>query len=62
MDAFSIINKDINDELNSIMTKLSSGGAKDFAEYQYLCGKVRGLLTVQENINALVKKMENLDD
>jgi hypothetical protein len=41
---------------------LSSGGAKDFAEYRHICGAIRGLTSAETLVNDLVQKMENSDD
>ena len=41
---------------------LGTGAAKDFAEYQNMCGKIRGLLTAQMELNDLKKNLENSDE
>jgi len=41
---------------------LISGVAKDYAEYQKVCGEVKGLLTARQNITDLKHKMENSDE
>lgn len=45
-----------------IKESLVAGAAKDYAEYQNLCGKYRGLLTAQSNLNDLKERMEKDDE
>lgn len=41
---------------------VSSGAAKDYAEYRALCGEVRGLLTAESYLLDLAKNLENSDE
>jgi hypothetical protein len=41
---------------------LGTGAAKDYAEYQNMCGKIRGLLTAQIELSDLKKNLENSDE
>lgn len=50
------------DEVRSIEESLGAGVAKDYAEYQNLCGVIRGLLTAQREINDLLRKVKDYDD
>lgn len=52
----------LQDEIRAIEEELARGGAKDFAEYQNLCGVIRGLLTAQREINDLLRKVKDYDD
>lgn len=54
--------KKIEDERKSIVENLADGVAKDYAEYQNLCGVIRGLLTAQREINDLLRKLKVDDD
>jgi hypothetical protein len=62
MDAADFLIQQMQAEVAAVQTNLSSGRAQDYAEYQYLCGKIRGLLTAIESINDLKQKMENSDE
>lgn len=62
MDAFDYLLTKISDEVQQIQTDLGRGSAKDHAEYQYQCGKVRGLLTAEGHILDLKKRMEDSDE
>ena len=40
---------------------INSGRAKDFSEYQHVCGVILGLSHADNIINDLVRKLENDD-
>ena len=54
--------KKIEVEKKAIIENLADGVAKDYAEYQNLCGVIRGLLTAQREINDLLRKLKDDDD
>jgi hypothetical protein len=54
--------KKIESEKKLIIENLADGVAKDYAEYQNLCGVIRGLLTAQREINDLLRKLKDDDD
>lgn len=62
MDAFDYLESEVNKDIKSIEDALSAGNAKDYAEYQYLCGKIRGLLAAQAIILDLKKRTEQDDE
>lgn len=62
MDAAEVLTKNIDDEVRQIETNLGAGCAKDYAEYQYLCGKIRGLLSARINLETLKRRMESIDE
>jgi hypothetical protein len=62
MDAFDYLSTQIRDEMDAIKEGLAAGAAKDYAEYQHLCGKIRGLLTAQSKLDDLKERMENSDE
>ena len=41
---------------------LASGAAKDYTQYQFICGEIRGLTVVEMYIQDLVKHLETSDD
>jgi hypothetical protein len=49
-------------ESNIIVETLGAGGPKDYAEYRYLVGVVRGLHIGQSLVNDLAKNMEQYDE
>lgn len=52
----------ISEEAQSLGYTISRGSAKDYAEYQHLCGKLRGLLVAEDLIKDLQKRMEDNDE
>lgn len=41
---------------------IGDGGAKDFSEYQKLCGVIQGLAFAMETITDLANRLEKADD
>lgn len=56
----------ILNELRARRTQLSeaaaSGAAKNYEDYRYMCGEIRGLTNVEMYLLDLAKNMEQLDD
>jgi hypothetical protein len=52
----------INDRREPLQIALCDGTAKDHAEYQRLCGEIRGLTVIELYLKDLVKKLEQSDD
>jgi hypothetical protein len=57
-----ILVKQYRDKRSQIADAVSSGAAKDYAEYRALCGEIRGLLTAESYLLDLAKNLENADD
>jgi hypothetical protein len=62
MDASDVLVQELDDRVKYLKDWLGSGVAKDFVEYQKICGEVKGLLTARQNITDLKQKMENSDE
>ena len=62
MNELEAVIKEINDHVANLQEHLGSGIAKDYAEYQNICGKISGLLTVYRYIKDLKQHMENSDE
>lgn len=62
MDAFEFLLSKISEEVQSLEYNVARGAAKDYAEYQNLCGKLRGLLVAEEIIKDLQKRTEDTDE
>jgi hypothetical protein len=56
------LRKKFDEEIKVIEEELGRGALKDFAEYQGLCGVIRGLLTAQREVNDLLRKMKDYDN
>lgn len=60
--AFEIILKQVRDKRDQIVEAVANNAAKDFADYQKLCGEIRGLSLAEGFILDLAKKMEFSDE
>ena len=60
--ALTYLRDRLQEEVRSVEESLAQGVAKDYAEYQNLCGVIRGLLTAQREINDLLRKVKDYDD
>ena len=54
--------KKIEDERKSIVENLADGVAKDYAEYQNLCGKIIGLQIAEREIAELRQRLKFDDE
>ena len=57
-----VLLKQYKDKRSQIVDAVSSGAAKDYAEYRALCGEIRGLLTAESYLLDLAKNLENAND
>jgi hypothetical protein len=62
MKLLEYLSSKIHEELEVIKESLAAGSAKDYAEYQHMCGKYRGLLTAQSNLTDLKERIEKDDE
>ena len=60
--ALTYLRDRLQEEVRAVEESLAQGVAKDYAEYQNLCGVIRGLLTAQREINDLLRKVKEYDD
>lgn len=52
----------IDEKVARIQESLGSGVAKDYAEYQRMCGEIQGLLTARLNTLDLKRNIEESND
>ena len=62
MDASDVLVQNLDKEVTAKREWLSSGQAKDYAEYQRICVEIKGLLFAKQEILDLKQKMENSDE
>lgn len=46
----------------ALVEAMADGSCKDYAAYQHCVGQVRGLLTAQSEIDALVQRVKDQDE
>ena len=59
---FSVVIKEIGEKQKYLADALASGAAKDYAEYKFMCGEIRGLSFAHSYIDDLVRRMEQNED
>lgn len=52
----------IEEQIEILMSSLSDGVAKDYAEYRDMCGAIRGLRTAHRETKDLVRKLKEDED
>ena len=57
-----VLLKQVRDKREQIIEAVSNNAAKDYSEYQKLCGEIRGLSLAEGFILDLAKKMEFADE
>ena len=57
-----ILKSQIDQKVTLLQNSISDGRAKDYAEYQKLCGEIRGLLTARNYITTLIQEMDEIDE
>lgn len=56
------LNKKFEDQKQMLSSALAQGSAKDFADYQHLCGRIRGLADAQIQLNDLAQTLKEPDE
>jgi hypothetical protein len=62
MNEFDYILKEFKEEISKLTDVLSRGSAKTYDEYQYICGKIRGLESAVSITQNLKERLENNDE
>jgi hypothetical protein len=62
MDASDVLVQTLDKEVTAKREWVTSGQAKDYAEYQKICGEVKGLLFAKQEILDLNQKMEHSNE
>ncbi len=60
--ALEVLVGQIDEKVSRLQETLASGAAKDYAEYQRMCGEIQGLLTARLNTTDLRQTMEHSDE
>jgi hypothetical protein len=56
------LEREIDEMLQGLQTTLVEGGAKDYAEYRELCGKIRGIQSCMAEVKRISSRLGNPDD
>jgi hypothetical protein len=60
--ALTLLTAKIEGRRQQLMESLADGGPKDFAEFRYMCGTIRGLTFAQQEIEDLVRNKRDIDN
>jgi hypothetical protein len=60
--ALTHLKSQIDEKVARLQEALGTGTAKDYSEYQKMCGEVQGLLTARLYIADLARNLENSDE
>ena len=60
--ALAHLTKQIDEKVARMQEALGTGVAKDYPEYQRMCGEVQGLLTARLYLSDLVRNLEDSDE
>jgi hypothetical protein len=62
MTALEAMIDQLEKQVSSIEEWLGSGQAKDYSEYQRMCGEIQGLLSAMQYTSDLKNKLESSDE
>lgn len=64
MDAPALehLRKQIEEHKQIVLQAMADGKAKDFGDYQLMCGKLMGMSTAQYVIDEMADRLKNQDD
>jgi hypothetical protein len=60
--ALEVVVEEIREKRNMVTEAMARGAAKDFPEYQKLCGVIQGYSAIEGYILDLAKNMEQNDE
>lgn len=52
----------LDERIKQVTESLADGAVKDFAEYRYMCGTIRGLSFAHAEVQDLVRRLREIDD
>lgn len=52
----------LEERQKQLIESLADGNVKDFADYRYLCGTIRGLSFAQSELQDLVRRIREIED
>lgn len=57
----AVAQRDLKEKIDLMRDAVSGGAAKDFSDYQRMCGEIRGLTQAYNNLIDLVRHLEQDD-
>ena len=62
MDLYTVLTNKYEERKQLLTVAMAQGAAKDFADYQYQCGRLRGLADAQIELNDLLREIKEKDE
>jgi len=62
MTEYDLVKKRVNELLDARKAAMTSGAAKDYAEYRALCGEIQGLSLALSEVEDLANQKQDDDD
>ena len=62
MNLIEVVLKEIRERKAQLGDGLANNAARDYEEYRYICGEIRGLTAVEIYLVDLAKQLEHSDD
>jgi hypothetical protein len=57
-----LISSKLEERREQLIQSVTDGSAKDYAEYRYMCGTIRGLSFAQSEVEDLVRRIRDMDN
>jgi hypothetical protein len=61
-DVMTLLLKQMEENKQSAVMAVTRGNVKDFAEYQSLCGRIRGIGDCQQLVRDMESRLQHQDD
>ncbi len=61
-DGLDYLRRQIEEQKQIVQQAMADGKAKDFADYQHMCGRLLGMSTAQWLIDEMADRLKNQDD
>ena len=62
INTLEYLRKQIEEHKHIVLEAMADGKAKDFADYQHMCGKLLGMSTAQWVLDEMADRLKNIDD
>jgi hypothetical protein len=61
-DVLTLLIKHMEDDKQAFMVAVTRGAPKDFAEYQSICGQIRGIVSCQGRVHDMIQRLKQESD
>jgi hypothetical protein len=61
-DVLTLLIKHMEEDKQAFMMAITRGAPKDFAEYQGICGQIRGIVNCQSRVHDMITRLNKEND